>query len=329
MVCELCRTIKDGRNEKNSLLLSSLQKFKSKGIFDSSTFNTEVILCKQLLERNFHQNRTRKYFRYCHQLSKRAAELEVVLIEYTTDFQRIQSGLKNTCVHSEPCLNFLEKSKKMFDAIFFTQSYCLSVLHELQCYLANCEFVKLLVALIAVVSKLYSLINQAYKNVKKIINLLSHNKNKSTAQVANNDMVIKEEVDETLIKDFEEETEAPLIKEVEEDLGEVLSESELTGLTNDTQHCFASPISESCEMQSENLPHLVNKESTHQEKLWNHESQSTCLPKSRSRSSHNLKRPTFKVYKQRHPFIRKLARYSADYLQRDIPDYCISLYLSL
>ncbi|KAL5260829.1 hypothetical protein ACHWQZ_G006757 [Mnemiopsis leidyi] len=41
------------------------------------------------------------------------------------------------------------------------------------------------------------------------------------------------------------------------------------------------------------------------------------------------RKPAYKVYKERHPFIRKLARYSSDMLRREIPDYSFSLYVSL
>merc|ERR1712176_55552 len=55
----------------------------------------------------------------------------------------------------------------------------------------------------------------------------------------------------------------------------------------------------------------------------------TKSKKSADKMSVTIKRPTYKVYKQRHPFFRKLARYSGDLLRRDLPDYSLSLYLSL
>ena len=348
MSCDFCPKDTDGNSSNSQTLLKSFRKLKSKDIFDSSSLNSEIFVLKQLLQRNADQHHTRKYFRLSSQLSKKCTNLSIILQAYFNDFESLYFQLKDSCIHNSGCQEFLQKSKKMLEHISNIMSFSLKVLLELKRYLANCEFVKVLVALIAVVSKVYALVSQPHKNIKKIINLLSHDQ-----------PFISEEIDHStsLVKDIDNnfplESTMLSINEAEEDLGEVISDSEfkpneddiVSSLEVEPQNSMELVFSKSeiinvqCTVDETKLTSELkqklhvqtetqdNKDSVHRSE--NREYNTLKNRNPAAKTSVALKRPTYKVYKQKHPFFRKLARYSSDLLRRDLPDYSVSLYLSL
>ena len=339
MLCYSCATNNNGVSRDCQTLLKSFQKLKSKEIFDSTSFNSEIVLLNQLLQRNADQHHSRKYYRLSSQLSKKCSNLCKILDVYLNSFKSLYLQLKESCIHVSECDGFLLKSKDTIEHISNTLNFSLKVLFELQRYLANCEFVKVLVALVAVVSKLYALISQPLRNIKKIINVLSHHNNPISPQEGSDTSPAKLLDTDSTVYDLQVSA-----NEADEDLGEVVDVSELQDheiiapcLEGSPQTSNGSSAQDS-KVEEGNVSELKQQQYVKSEindccKFLCQSEKTVCSTLKSRKSTKTrrviVRRPTYKVYKERHPFFRKLARYSSDLLRRDLPDYSISLYLSL
>ena len=248
-----------------------------------SQFKEELSILAKVLQRNKSQHGRRKYFRFSYQIFK----FFQAFIEQIEIFSNSSKILSNT--YDISCFN-----KSGNKAI----SYTLNTITELQLYLGNCEFVKLLAVLIAILSKLVSSVEQLLHSLKSCN---------------------EESIDKLQESNYIE------------DVGQIISENELRNMKKpiaSMQDSFA------CEFKS--------KRQHSETKLWGSDNdysdkistvyenpfkkQQSVLQRI-SKNRVTLKRPTFKVYKQRHPLVRKVERYSRDLLRQNPPFYTYSLYL--
>ena len=339
-----------GDNDKNLMLFRSLKKLKCKDLFDLPSLISEITLLHQLLQRNSSQHHTRKYFRLSTQVHKKCSHVAVSLETLRKDLDAACLEAKDSFNHQSSFQCLLHKSKNLHEETSNIMGLSIKTLFELQRYLANCEFVKFLIALLSVISKLHSLISKANKVTKKIINLLSHDPCLSSKEIASHASMglscqshSQESIDEVQPISNSEMTNWA---EAEEDLGEIVTEQKLQQMPGNafslvqaeqvvTVSNLAPSALEETSFQSNSMS--IEKEPTYNCKQGNNccgtGREITCdvmkCVKSGKKKNIIVKKPAYKVYKERHPFIRKLARYSSDMLRTEIPDYSLSLYTSL
>ena len=273
---------------------------------DTSKITSISHLLKMILERNGSQHHSRKYFRMCVQLNKKINSLHQSVCSYNGKFgcQNPQFGIqefKEDTGNLSP-LDLAHEISNM-------QTFCLETFHHLQCYLASCEFVKVIVIVIAIVSDIYKAISQKLDDLKKVfsLTLLSAN-GVSKAPTKIQDLPIVFDSKEGLFEDLGEE----VINEVSSPSTEENNVQKCKYHKKSSCHngCFKSDISSFGNV--ENYPVLECKQQT------NNIIKNT-----------KLKCPTYKIYKQKSSFLRKLSKYSSDYLKQNPPSYSTSLLLSL
>ena len=331
-----------GDSDKNLMLFRSLKKLKCKDLFDLPSLTSEITLLRQLLQRNSSQHHTRKYFRLCTQVHKKCSHVAVNLETFRKDLDAACLKAKDSFNHQSSFQCLLHKSRNLHEETSNIMGLSIKTLFELQRYLANCEFVKFLIALLSVISKLHSLISKANKITKKIINLLSYDPCLSTKEKASHASIDLSSLSHSQesIDELQPILNAGMtnLTEAEEDLGEIVTEQKLQQMPGNAEPVLsvsnlAPSALERTSFQSNSI--FIEKGPTSNCK----EGKNCCgrkitcdvvkCGKSGKKKTILVRKPAYKVYKERHPFIRKLARYSSNMLRTEIPDYSISLYTSL
>lgn len=332
------------KKDQNLLLLRSLLKLRHKDLFDLPSLNFEITLVHQLLQRNTSQHCTRKYFRLSTQVHKRCSYLTSILEPFKKDFDATCLKLKDSSNNPQSFHCLLLKSRNLLEETSKIMGLSVKALFELQRYLANCEFVKFIITLISVISNIHYIISKANKVSGKIINLLSHHDPcHSTKDMANHSSSDLFTVFEDVINDANSNAGLQYWTEAKEDLGEIVTEEKhackpnkalypvQTELALNLVHNMAPSTVENSLFQYNAMSNA--KESKADFIVGELSDKITCdvsLCETPGKKKTFIRRkPAYKVYKERHPFIRKLARYSSDMLRREIPDYSFSLYVSL
>ena len=116
-------------------------------IIDMPALTSENELLHMILLRNLSQQRTRKYFRLTQQLHKKIPTVCVFLENYSHNLTRLTTLSKESLLCSHEIQEFIDLSNDRAAFLADLNSFILYVMYNLKLYLANCEFVKLLVTL--------------------------------------------------------------------------------------------------------------------------------------------------------------------------------------
>ena len=287
---------------------------------DQSKITSILQLMRLILERNASQHRRRKYFRMCTQLNKKL----IMLLNSLSLFPDRFTGRKSVVCdeNNEEQYQHLSVLKCELANV---QSFCLVTLYQLKCYLANCEFVKVLVTLISLVSDFYEVITQKLSVVFRLINMLSLTGSKTeipiievSPQLSNLQIILSNEAD--LIEDLGEEVidnfpSSPKHTDNKYNCSDDNTDKKLNYFHEPDQQAALSPLTL--------LPPLSLRDNCSKMKTEHQKNSFIKLKKT------SLKCPTYKVYKQKSQFLRKLSRYSSDYFRQRLPGYSFSLLLSL
>eukprot|EP00116_Pleurobrachia_bachei_P007041 sb/3467303/ len=286
-----------------------LRKITLNKLVNADAIVAEIDVLSKVEQRNRPQQRTRKYLRLTRQLCCSTPKA----VQRLRDYAATTNSLCQTLSTGEFCLDRLQKfyleTVELNRTLHDTRQFILNLIRELHFYISNTEFVRILMVVMALTSKIYSLLAQPETFTGKILSVLK-------------DCVVPKKVvnhsDESdmgqspvLSEEFQPVEDSRKFPVPEEDLGEpvVLEEDSEDNDLKDTDIFDQSMLGEAVHVKNSDCnvtPHV--RQSRYQ--------------------VIRLKRPTYKVYKQRHPWLRKLEKYSTDYLRTRPPDYSYSLYLS-
>ena len=206
-------------------VFSFLKKYSNYNLIHPQEITSELQLLSSILKRNFAQQRSRKYFRFCCQLCKRIPALGTVQMQ--NNCNDIIQRCKNSAVTQNEVVSFCYALKDLVASCEDTLTFMLTTLRHLNSYLGECEFVKILICLIAIVSKFYSLILNLSKDVKKAITWIKKQFPLIFSIVVPSEEICEQSSDEETINENEAKQDDFCLLE---DVGEVLTLEDLKNL---------------------------------------------------------------------------------------------------